>query len=399
MFSLNIKGNKMNTGKTVFTQIMSMISKYQFQNCVNRYKGDYKTKSFNCWQQFLCMSFAQLTYRESLRDIEACLNAIGRKRYHLGIKHRISKSTLAYANETTDWRIYADFAQVLIQEALVLYKDDSELAVDLKNSVFALDSTTIDLCLSLYPWANFRKTKSAIKMHTLLDVKCSIPTCIIITEAKLHDVNILDSISFEPGAFYIVDRGYIDFARLFNIKEQSGFFVIRAKKNFGFCRISSRKVDKSTGIICDQFIKLKGYYAKKDYPDKLRRIKVFDCQNSTFIVLITNNFDLPAPAIAELYKSRWKIELFFKWIKQHLRIKAFFGTSENAVKTQIWIAVCMYVLIAILKKKLRMQQNLYTILQVLSISLFEKMPLNTMFSKNDYSFILCPNSNSLSLFE
>ena len=389
----------MNIGKTVFSQIMSMLPKYQFDKCVQRYKGDYKTQKFNCWSQFLCMSFAQLTYRESLRDIEACLNAIGSKLYHLGFKHRISRSTLAYANETTDWRIYADFAQILIHKALTLYKNDSDLAIDLKNTVYALDSTTIDLCLSMFPWAKFRKKKSAIKMHTLLDIKCSIPTCIYITEAKLHDVNILDTVALEPGAFYLVDRGYTDFARLFYIKEHLCYFVIRAKKNFSFDRIYSQKVDESTPIVCDQVIKLKGHYAKQDYPDKLRRIKIFDSENSSYIVLLSNNFDLQASLISELYRNRWKIELFFKWIKQHLRIKSFFGTSINAVKSQIWISVCIYVLVAIIKKELKIELSLYTILQILSISLFEKMPMNTMFSKNHYNKFYIENSNSLSLFD
>ena len=389
----------MNVGKTVFSQIMSYVPKYYFDKCVQKYKGDYKSQKFTCYDQFLCMSFAQLTYCESLRDIEACLNAIGKKRYLLGFKHSISRSTLAYANATTDWRIYADLAQILIHHALKLYKEDEELSLDLKNSIYALDSSTIDLCLSMFPWARFRKTKSAIKLHTLLDIKCSIPTCIIITEAKLHDVNILDILSFEPGAFYIVDRGYTDFARLFAIKEHLCYFVIRAKKNLNFERIYSKNTDKSTNLVCDQIVKLKGFYAKQDYPDKLRRIKVFDAENSTYIVLLTNNFELPASVIAELYKNRWKIELFFKWIKQHLRIKTFLGTSINAVKAQIWIAVCVYVLIAIIKKELKINVNLYTILQIFSISLLEKVPIDTMFSDIDYNLNNQSNSNLLSLFD
>jgi len=389
----------MYTGKIVFSQIMSYLPKYQFLKIVNKYNGDYKSKSFNCWQQFLCMCFAQLTYRESLRDIESCIDAIGSKRYHLGLKQRVPKSTLAYANETKDWRIYADFAQVLIQQALSLYKDDSELSVDLKNSVYAFDSTTIDLCLTLYPWAHFRKTKSGIKLHTLLDVKCSIPTCIIITDALTHDVNLLDQIPVEPGAFYIIDRGYNDFAKLYRINKQLGYFVVRAKKNLSFNRIYSNKANRLTGVVCDQTINFKGFYSQRDYPSKLRRIKLFDSEKQKSIVLLTNNLELPAETIGELYINRWKIELFFKWIKQHLRIKAFYGTSENAVKTQIWIAVCTYVIVAILKKKLKIEQNLYNILQVLSISLFEKMPLNTMFSKNDYNTLKSINSNSLILFD
>jgi hypothetical protein len=345
------------------------------------------------------MSFAQLTFRESLRDIEACLNAISSKRYHMGLKNRIAKSTIAYANETTDWRIYADFANVLIQKALSLYKDDSDLAIDLKNAVYALDSTTIDLCLSMFPWAEFRKTKSAIKLHTILDIKCSIPTCLLITEGKVHDVNILDKISLEPGAFYLIDRGYTDYKRLFHITQCSCYFVIRAKTNLSFERLYSRKVDKSKNIICDQIVRLKGFYSKQDYPDKLRRIKIYDTDKESYLIILTNNFILNAPVIAELYRNRWKIELFFKWIKQHLRIKSFYGTSINAVKTQVWISISMYVLIAIIKKQLKIELNLYSILQIFSIALFEKMPMNTMFSKNDYTKYYFQNSNSLSLFD
>jgi len=389
----------MNSGKTVFSQIMDFIPKYQFTKIVGKYKGDHKSKTFNCWQQFLAMSFAQLTFRESLRDIEACLDAIGNKRYHLGFKHRVTKSTLAYANETTDWRIYSEFAQILIKQALTLYKEDSDLSVDLKNSVYALDSTTIDLCLSLYPWAHFRQNKAGIKLHTLLDLKCSIPTCIVITDALIHDLNLLDKIPVEPGAFYIVDRGYNDYSKLFKISRQSAFFVIRAKKNLSFNRLYSSHADRSTGVVCDQTIRFKGFYAHKDYPEKIRRVKLFDFEKQKSIVLLTNNFELPAVTIGELYRNRWKIELFFKWIKQHLRIKAFYGTSVNAVKTQIWIAVANYVLIAILKKKMKIEQNLYNILQVISIVLFEKMPMNTMFSKNDYNLLNHHISNSLNLFD
>jgi hypothetical protein len=389
----------MNIGKTVFSQIMSSFPKYQFDKCVNRYNGDYKAQTFKCWSQFLCLSFAQLTYRESLRDIAVCLNAIGTRRYHLGLKQKIAHSTLAYANETTDWRIFADFAHILIQRALKLYHGSSDLAFDLENSVYALDSTTIDLCMSMFPWAEFRKTKSAIKLHTQLDVKCSIPTCIFITEGKVNDVNILDNIKVEPGAFYIIDRGYNDFARLFKINGSKGFFVIRARKNLSYKRIYSHKTEEKSNVKCDQTIKFRGYVSHNRYPEKLRRIKIFDEEKSKYIVFITNNFDLPATIISELYRNRWKIELFFKWIKQHLRIKAFYGTSVNAVKTQIWVAVCVYVLIAIIKKEQKIKQNLYTILQVLSIALFEKMPMNTMFSKNNYKIFKDRNSNSLSLFD
>lgn len=382
----------MNIGITIFSQIMTSFSKYQFDKCVDHYNGNYKKQKFTCWSQFLCMCFAQLTYRESLRDIESCLNAIGTKRYHIGLKHRVSHSTLAYANATTNWRIYADFAQFLIQRALVLYKDQSELSINLQNSVYALDSTTIDLCLTMFPWAKFRKTKSAIKLHTQLDINCSIPTCIIITDGKVSDVNILDQIMFEPGAFYIMDRGYCDFERLFSIHKRKSYFVTRAKKNLGFTRVYSHQVLENPDIKCDQTIRFKSNMSSTRYPEKLRRIKVYDRENSKYIVILTNNFDLSPTVIAELYRNRWKIELFFKWIKQHLRIKSFFGTSVNAVKTQIWIAVCVYVMIAILKKELKIKENLYTILQVLSLSLFEKMPMNTMFSKNDYeknSYLNC----------
>lgn len=389
----------MNIGKTIFSQIMSSFPKYQFDKCVSRYNGDHKAQKFKCWSQFLCLSFAQLTYRESLRDIAVCINSFGTRRYHLGLKHKIARSTLAYANETTDWRIFADFAHILIQKALKLYQGSSDLSFDLENSVYAFDSTTIDLCMSMFPWAEFRKTKSAIKLHTQLDVKCSIPTCIFITEGKVNDVNILDCVKAEPGAFYIVDRGYNDFARLFKINKSKGYFVIRAKRNLSFKRIYSHMLEENSNIICDQTIKFSGYASHNRYPEKLRRIKIFDEEKSKYIVFITNNFDLPASTISELYRNRWKIELFFKWIKQHLRIKSFYGTSVNAVKTQIWIAVCVYVLIAIIKKKQKIEQSLYTILQILSISLFEKMPMNTMFSKNDNKSLYKDNFNSLSLFD
>ena len=389
----------MYSGKLVFSQIMSWLPKYFFNKCVSKYKGNYKAQKFTCWDQFLCMSFAQLTYRESLRDIEACLNALNNKRYHIGLKNKVSKSTLAYANETKDWRIYAEFAQKLIARARKLYIDDNELGLDLEHTVYALDSSTIDLCLSLFPWAKFRKRKSAIKMHTLFDLKCLIPTFIHISDGKLHDVNILDELITEPGAFYIMDRAYVDYGRLYDIKEQLGYFVIRAKKNLKFRRIYSAKVDKSTGLRCDQVIKLSGYYPSKDYPDKLRRVKFYDSEKDKRIVFITNNFNIPAISIAELYRNRWKIELFFKWIKQHLRIKSFYGTSINAVKSQIWIAISVYVLIAILKKELKIKQNLYTILQILSLSLFEKVPINQLFSNSNNDFSCDSNSNLLTLFD
>jgi len=333
--------------------------------------------------QFLCMAFAQLTYRESLRDIEACLRAAQNKLYHMGIRSKVSRNTLANANQVRDWRIYADFAQELIKTARRLYANE-DFGLQLEQTVYALDATTIDLCLSLFPWAKFRKRKGAIKLHTLLDMRGSIPATVIITHGKVHDVNILDSLFIEAGAIYIMDRGYLDFARLYNIQQSSAFFITRAKSNFDFKRLYSQHVDKTTGILCDQIIVLKGFYAKKDYPDKLRRIRYYDAGNNKTMVFLTNNFDLPALTIAELYRCRWQVELFFKWIKQHLRIKAFYGTSENAVKTQVWIAIAVYVLVAIIKKRLELEQSLYTILQILSITLFEKTLLAQAFAQGNY---------------
>jgi len=364
----------MDTGKPVFAQIMDFLPTYEFHQCVRRYHGHYKMKSFSCWDQFLCMAFAQLTYRESLRDIEACLRSAQRKLYHMGIRGKVSRNTLAHANQVRDWRIYADFAQILIGRARRLYANDS-FGVELNQTAYALDSTLIDLCLSLFPWAKFRKHKGAIKLHTLLDLRGSIPSLVIITHGKIHDVTILDQLIFEPGAFYIVDRGYLDFARLYVIHQSSAFFVTRAKSNFSFKRLYSRPVDKSTGVQCDQIIILEGFYARKDYPEKLRRIRYFDTTQNKHLIFLTNNFTLPALTIAQLFQCRWQIELFFKWIKQHLRIKAFYGTTENAVKTQIWIAITVYVLVAIVKKHLKLDQSLYTILQILSISLLEKTPI------------------------
>jgi hypothetical protein len=364
----------MDTGKPVFAQIMDFLPTYEFHQCVRRYHGHYKMKSFSCWDQFLCMAFAQLTYRESLRDIEACLRSAQRKLYHMGIRGKVSRNTLAHANQVRDWRIYVDFAQILIGRARRLYANDS-FGVELNQTAYALDSTLIDLCLSLFPWAKFRKHKGAIKLHTLLDLRGSIPSLVVITHGKIHDVTILDQLIFEPGAFYIVDRGYLDFARLYVIHQSSAFFVTRAKSNFSFKRLYSRPVDKSTGVQCDQIIILEGFYARKDYPEKLRRVRYFDVTQNKRLVFLTNNFTLPALTIAQLFQCRWQIEVFFKWIKQHLRIKAFYGTTENAVKTQIWIAITVYVLVAIVKKHLKLDQSLYTILQILSISLFEKTPI------------------------
>jgi len=371
---------------------------YEFNKCVDRYNGNHKVKTFSCWDQYLSMAFAQLTYRESLRDIEACLRAAGPKLYHVGIRGKISRNTLANANQTRDWRIYADFAQILIEKARKLYRNDS-FGMDLDHTVYAMDSTTIDLCLSLFPWAQFRKKKGAIKMHTLLDLRGNIPTVIVVTHGKVHDVNMLDQISPEPGAFYVVDRGYLDFARLHRISQTGAFFVIRAKQNFRFRRLYSRTVDKATYVQCDQVVVPENFYARKGYPSKLRRIRYYDKDTNKRMVFLTNNLTLSARDIADMYRCRWQIELFFKWIKQHLRIKAFYGTSENAAKTQIWIAVSVYVLVAIVKKRLGLNQSLYTILQILSVTLFEKTPILQAFS-HDKSGISEGNAGKqLSLFD
>lgn len=367
-------------GSTIFSQLMDLLPWRRFQTCVSRYKGDYKVKTFKCTEHFRVMAFAQLTYRESLRDIEACLRAMGSKLYHIGIRSTISRNNIAHANETRDWRIYADFAQILINRAKVLYANE-QLGADLKSTVYALDSTTIDLCMSLFPWAYFRKTKSAIKLHTLMNLRGYIPEFIYISEAKMHDVNILDLIIPSPGTYYIMDRAYLDFKRLYDLHQKRAFFVIRAKKNFKFKRRYSHQVEKNTGVQCDQTIVLTTHYSAKKYPEALRRIRFYDTERQKRLVFLTNNFDLPADIIAMLYKSRWNIEIFFKWIKQHLRIKAFFGTSENAVKVQVWTAVTTYLLVAIMKKEFKLEQTLYTILQVLSVSIFEKMPVREAFSK------------------
>lgn len=388
----------MNYGKTVFSQIMDFLPIYEFQKCVDRYNGNHKVKRFTCMDQFLCMAFAQLTYRESLRDIEACLRAAQNKLYHMGIRSKVSRNTLANANQVRVWRIYADFAQILIKTARRLYADE-DFGLQLEQTVYALDATTIDLCLSLFPWAKFRKRKGAIKLHTLLDMRGSIPATIIITHGKVHDVNILDSIFIEAGAIYIMDRGYLDFARLYNIQQSSAFFITRAKSNFDFKRLYSQPVDKTTGVLCDQIIAINGFYAKKDYPDKLRRIRYYDADNNKTLIFLTNNFTLPALTIADLYRCRWQVELFFKWIKQHLRIKAFYGTSENAVKTQVWIAIAVYVLVAIIKKRLKLEQSLYTILQILSVTLFEKTSLSQAFARNNYTKENDSNYNQLNLFD
>ena len=373
----------MNQGKTVFSQVIDFLPRKKFRQCVNRYNGNVRVRSFTCYNQFLCMAFAQLTYRESLRDIECCLRAMKDKLYHTGIRGNVSRSTLADANETRDWRIYRDFAQILIHEARRLYAND-DFGLELEEPIYALDSSTIDLCLSVFPWAQFRKTKSAIKMHTLLDLRGNIPTFIWITDGKVHDVNVLDHLIPEPGAIYIMDRAYLDFQRLYHVHQNAAFFVTRSKANTKLRRLYSQKVDKTTGVKCDQIVVPSGFYSQKKYPDKLRRIKFLDAQNAKTLTLLTNQLTLPAATIAELYRCRWQVEIFFKWIKQHLRIKNFFGTSENAVKSQIWIAISTYVLIAIMKKNLNVDLTLYTILKILSISLFEKKPIYQVWTGNDY---------------
>ena len=386
----------MNIGRTVFSQIMDFAPSFHFQQCVARYKGNYKVITFTCLDQFLCMAFAQLTYRESLRDIEACLRVAKPKLYHMGIRGNVSRNTLAHANENRDWRIYADFAQVLIKIARELYANE-DFGLELKQAVYAFDSTTIDLCLSVFPWAKFRKTKAAVKLHTLLDLRGNIPVVISITNGKTHDVNSLDDLVFEPGAIYIFDKAYVDFARLYRIHQSLAFFVTRAKSNFVFKRLYSQPVDKSTGIRADQIIMVTGFYTLLDYPEKLRRIRYFDIDTKKRFVFLTNNFTLSATEIAKLYKCRWQVELFFKWIKQHLRIKAFYGTSENALKTQIWIAISVYVLVAIVKKRLKLDRSLYTILQILSVTMFEKTPILQVLSSPNYETDATDGDNQLNL--
>ena len=385
-------------GQTVFSQVMGFLPQKKFRQCVNRYNGNYRVRSFTCYDQLLCMAFAQLTYRESLRDIECCLRAMSEKLYHMGIRCKVSRSTLADANETRPWRIYSDFAQILIHEARRLYVDE-DFGLELEETVYALDSSTIDLCLSVFPWARFRKTKGAIKLHTLLDLRGDIPTFIWITDGKVHDVNALDHLIPEPGAFYIMDRAYLDFKRLYQLHQNSALFVTRAKKNTKVRRIYSHKADKSTGVMVDQIVAFTGFYSKKDYPEKIRRIKYFDAENKRSFIFLTNQFTLPALTIAGLYRHRWRVETFFKWIKQHLRIKKFFGTSENAVKTQIWIAISTYVLVAIMKKKLKIDLTLYTILQILSITLFEKMHVLRALTTTDYNNQFTTGHTQLNLFD
>lgn len=369
----------MNTGRIVLSQLLDFLPRYELNKCINRYQGNRRIRTLSCYTQFVTMIFAQLTFRESLRDITTCLGALKDKLYHAGIRGEIAKSTLADANESRNWRIFGDFAQVLIKQAQKLYSGEST-GIDFAQTAYALDSTTIDLCLSLFPWAKFRQTKGGIKLHTLLDLRGNIPSVVIVTPAKLHDVNILDQLVFDPGAFYVMDRGYLDYRRLYAIHQSSAFFVTRAKRNSQLKRRSSSLVDRTTGLRCDQVVVLAGFNSAKEYPDVLRRIKFVDPDTKKRFLFLTNNFSLPAISIALLYKSRWQVELFFKWFKQHLRIKAFYGTSDNAVKTQIWIAISTYLLVAIIKKELKMKHSIYTILQILSISLFEKTPIQSLFA-------------------
>ena len=387
----------MNIGKTLFAQLMDFLPWKTFHRIVDRCDGDRYVKSMTCADQFRVMAFAQLTYRESLRDIEVCLSAQVAKLYHMGLRQEIKRSTLADANEARDWRIHAEFAQRLIEQARTLYLGDS-FGIELEHTTYALDSTTIDLCLSLFPWALFRTTKSAVKMHTLLDLRGNIPSFIHISDGKLGDVNVLDILVLEPGAIYVMDRGYLDFARLYVVQQAQAFFVTRAKSNTQLHRIYSAPVDRSTGLICDQTIALTGTTSRKDYPNHLRRIRFKDPKTGKALVFLTNNFALPAATICALYKARWQVELFFKWIKQHLRIKKFYGTTENAVKSQIWIAVSVYVLVAIVKKRLTLDASLYTVLQILSVTLFEKMPLQQAFPGSDYNSEQGDDRNQLNLF-
>ncbi len=387
----------MNRGKLVFAQLMQHLPLTTFRRCVVRYRGEFKVKSFSCLDQFLCMAFAQLTYRESLRDIEVCLRAQSSKLYHFGIRSAVARNTLAHANATRDWRIYADFAQSLIGIARRLYSLEP-FAVDLQETVYALDATTIDLCLSVFPWAVFRSTKAAIKLHTLLDLRGNIPTFIHISAGKVHEVNILDQLLPEPGAFYIMDRGFLDFERLYRFHEAGSFFVTRGKSNLQVQRRYSHPVDRTTGLICDQSVVLTGFYSHQGFEAPLRRIRIKDPETAKTFIFLTNNFVLPALTITELYRCRWQVELFFKWIKQHLRIKAFFGTSENAVKSQIWIAVSAYVLVAIVKKRLHLPASLYEILQILSLTMFEKIPLDQLLAPTISDQIQPLSDNQLILF-
>jgi hypothetical protein len=382
----------------VFSQLMDHAPMHEFRRCVERYAADYRLRRFSCWDQFLCMAFAQLTFRESLRDIQACLRAVPSRLYHLGIRGRVSRSTLADANEQRDWRVYADFAQVLIRIARALYAGES-FGVELDQTVYALDSTTIDLCLALCPWAPFQRSRGAIKLHTLLDLRGSIPTFIRITHGRISDVSTLDEIVFEAGAFYALDRGYVDFKRLYRIQQAGAFFVTRALKNTLYARSQSHPVDQSVGLRCDQIVRLTGIRSRWAYPIPLRRVRYVDPETAKNLVFLTNNLMLPPLMIAQLYRSRWRIEIFFKWIKQHLRIKAFYGYSENAVKTQVWIAVAVYVLVAIVRKRIGLDLSLYSFLQVLSVSLFEKMPILQAFERDEGQSNAVPADKQLKLLD
>jgi hypothetical protein len=388
----------MNAGQTIFSQLLDFLPTYEFNQCVRRYRGNYRMRQFSCRDQFLCMAFAQLTYRESLRDIETCLRAMSHRLYHAGFRATIARSTLADANELRDWRIYADFAAVLIARARKLYAKDS-FAVDLEQTVYAFDSTTIDLCLTLFPWAQFRRRKSAVKLHTLIDLRGNIPCFVHVSGGKMADVTSLDLLPIEAGSFYVMDRGYIDFERLYRFTQGMAFFIIRAKRDLDFARRAYREVDKTTGLRSDQTIILCGPKTSGLYPDPLRRVSYYAADIDKRFVFLTNNFILPALTVAQLYKCRWQVELFFKWIKQYLRIKAFYGNSINAVKTQVWIAVCVYVLVAIIKKELKIERSLGEILQILSISLFEKMPLLQAFSLECTQDNMFSDCNQLSLFD
>ena len=388
----------MHQGRIVFSQVLDFLPRKQFRKCVSRYRGNHRTRSFTCYDQFLCMAFAQLAYRESLRDTVLCLRAMREKLHHVGIQGKVARSTLSDANEKRNWRIYCDFAQVLIGMARKLYAGD-DFGLQLNETVYALDSSTIDLCRSVFPWARFRTTKSGVKLHTLLDLRGNIPSFVSITDAKVHDVNILDQLIPEPGAIYVMDRAYLDFARLNELNREASFFILRAKSNTRLNRIYSAPVDKSTGVFCDQTVKLANKESAEDYPNKLRKIRYYHQESRKRFVFLTNNFTLDALTIADLYRCRWQVELFFKWIKQHLKIKSFFGISENAVKTQIWIAISVYVLVAILKKQLKLEQSLYTILQILSITLFEKIPILQAFTENDYTTKITSGHIQLNLFD
>ena len=389
----------MNHGKYVFSQIISLISHKQFQTLVRRYKGEYKVKEFSCWKQFLCMAFGQLTHRESLSDTTLCLKANADKMYHLGIGNVVAKSTLSVANEDRPYLIYYDLAMLLIKQAKQLYLGDSDLEVALHNNVFAIDAATINLCLSTFHWATFRSTKAGIKLHTQLDLKTDIPEFIHFSTASVHDVNALDFISFEANSFYVMDRGYVDYKQLYRVHQSDAFYITRAKDNMNSRRVKSNPPDKANGVLCDQYVLLNNYYVAKDYPERIRRIKFYDAESAKTLVFLTNNFYLKATEVAQLYKHRWKIELFFKWIKQHLKIKSFWGQSENAVKTQVWIAVSVYVLVAIAKKRFMLQQSLYEILQILSISIFEKKPINQLFQPTQQQYFKELNHNQLKIFD